>query len=341
MSEVSYVQARRLRVDGATVERIFTRQQWDGLPASKGGFEAINEFKADPEVMGEDEGEVVLRAAAMPQQTQAQSDWAFAKVLLHAYDQAEADIRAILRAAPDKAAKLDAVQLFIDKVDFAQRRIKLYLSESEDNAEKADPFPDDFWTDGVKRLPPDVSRKLKLQKAANELLNLGTRLERLRRSYEALPDQQANPVPVAPAAPTPAPVEAPPTAHTRLAEATPEPAARKKRGKNPEPEFSSFDDLFFDKGDIPVCINALREIDPPMISDKGNWIGGRGSKSVLVQWIEVLETRGKIPHISKPKLVPLLVKHFKGLSLSEEGSSFRKITGVKNYKPEFLSIIPK
>lgn len=135
------------------------------------------------------------------------------------------------------------------------------------------------------------------------------------------------------------------TATPTLVEAPAPPVTKKAVSRttkdDPPAMYSSFDDLFKDGKEIAPCLDALRKIDRKIISDTGDWIQKRDNKSILVEWIEVLELRGKIKTIGREKFVPLLEKKFPGLSLSKDGSIFRKKTGAKSYRLDFLALIKK
>ncbi|MDJ1495154.1 hypothetical protein QNI19_19600 [Cytophagaceae bacterium DM2B3-1] len=102
----------------------------------------------------------------------------------------------------------------------------------------------------------------------------------------------------------------------------------------------SFDDLFYDPENITMYLDALRKIDQPVISEKNTWLKRKGNITILVEWIEVLEEKGKIKSIKKHDLIPLLEKKFSGLSMSKDGSNFRKVSSSqKSYKSDFLKLI--
>lgn len=106
--------------------------------------------------------------------------------------------------------------------------------------------------------------------------------------------------------------------------------------------YSSFPDLLHDPDDFYKCLEALRKIDPPVLSDTGNWIGGKGSKSILVAWIEVLEQRGHITRMpDRVALSRLLNAYFPGLKLDTKSARiFRTPTQTYNkYHADFLALI--
>ena len=89
-----------------------------------------------------------------------------------------------------------------------------------------------------------------------------------------------------------------------------------KHKKKAIPVYKNFTEIFIDKSDenINNCINALRNIDPPVIGSANNWTGG-GNKVVIVGWLLALGVEGKIEHVSKAVLCDLLAKYFLGLTI--------------------------
>ncbi len=110
----------------------------------------------------------------------------------------------------------------------------------------------------------------------------------------------------------------------------------------PPPTPQTFAELFHDPASLAPCLDALRLIDPPVLSETGNWIGKRGSKSILVAWIEVLEQRGKLKPIpNRAAFAPLLNQQFPGLNLEPTASIFGKPTYKRSdYQAEFMRLIP-
>ena len=109
---------------------------------------------------------------------------------------------------------------------------------------------------------------------------------------------------------------------------------------------NSFTALFNDPHEVSEMVNILREVTQrlgkPIIDDTGKWIKRRGGISILIAWIEVLETRSKFKfNLEDAKMAELLNNHFPGLTLdTKDASIWRKITNIRNkYHPEFLQLI--
>ncbi|GAB3953303.1 hypothetical protein GCM10028805_36730 [Spirosoma harenae] len=109
---------------------------------------------------------------------------------------------------------------------------------------------------------------------------------------------------------------------------------------------NSFKELFISPDEVLESINILREITrrnkKPVIDDVGKWIGGRGSMSILIAWVEVLQERGKFKATIPPsKMAELLNDHFPGLKLdTTDASIWRKITTIRNkYHATFFQYI--
>lgn len=102
-----------------------------------------------------------------------------------------------------------------------------------------------------------------------------------------------------------------------------------------------FIDLFTRNSNPDECINALRLIDTPVISEGGSWIGGKGSKSILVAWIKRLEDCDKIKFIPNRKhLVPLLNEHFPNLQLGSDARIFGEVNSIYDrYSEDFAALI--
>ncbi|GAB3931873.1 hypothetical protein [Larkinella terrae] len=106
-------------------------------------------------------------------------------------------------------------------------------------------------------------------------------------------------------------------------------------------QYSSFSDLFFDKQEIGVCVDALRKIGQPVIGAGVHWIGRKGSKSILVAWIDRLEYCNKIRIVSdRRQLVPLLNAYFPNLNFGAEGRQFGEKNAIYDrFRIEFASLI--
>ncbi|GAB4047894.1 hypothetical protein [Spirosoma litoris] len=61
----------------------------------------------------------------------------------------------------------------------------------------------------------------------------------------------------------------------------------------------------------------------PIVNEKGEWIGKKGSIEVLVAWVKRLEVIGRIPKLEDKHLVKLLNNHFPNLDMGADGRSLR------------------
>lgn len=102
-------------------------------------------------------------------------------------------------------------------------------------------------------------------------------------------------------------------------ESTPTP----KQGKQEQP--NTFDELFFTPEHAEICLEVLRELQPPVIDSINNYVGK--AKGVFPLWISVLKSHKPEPLIRHfPDVVykNLLNDKVKGLNLTEDASEFRK-----------------
>jgi hypothetical protein len=105
-------------------------------------------------------------------------------------------------------------------------------------------------------------------------------------------------------------------------------------------EFDSFEELFIKPEDLLMCVEALRRIDPPLISEDGAWIGRKGSKAKFAAWIKRLEDSNKICFVpDKRNLVPLVNSYFPSLDFGSEARSFADPD--KDALDEFTALIPR
>lgn len=102
-----------------------------------------------------------------------------------------------------------------------------------------------------------------------------------------------------------------------------------------------FFDLFEPGSNPEECIDALRRFDSSIISETGRWIGGKGSKAVLVAWIDRLIQCGKIkPTVNDKHLAQLLNDHFPDLNLGRDARIFTQPSkDYEQYKADFAALI--
>ena len=123
---------------------------------------------------------------------------------------------------------------------------------------------------------------------------------------------------------------------------------RPEKASNKKVQPETFAEVFNKQSEIQDCIDALTKIENPVISDKGEWIGkkrgSKGSISILVAWIEVLEIRGKlIKGIDRLHLIKLLNVYFIGLNMGTKAPGmFDKKNPIQDkYITIFLTLIKK
>jgi hypothetical protein len=76
-------------------------------------------------------------------------------------------------------------------------------------------------------------------------------------------------------------------------ESTPTPTP--KQGKQEQP--NTFDELFFTPEHAEICLNLLRDLQPPAIDAANNYIGK--AKGIFPLWISVLKSHLKLEHFNK------------------------------------------
>jgi hypothetical protein len=72
----------------------------------------------------------------------------------------------------------------------------------------------------------------------------------------------------------------------------------------------TFKDIFIVPDRFEQCIDALRQVEPPIIGDDGQFILGRNSKSAIVAFADVLIRRGLISPLPDDQLATLLCDQF-------------------------------
>ena len=114
----------------------------------------------------------------------------------------------------------------------------------------------------------------------------------------------------------------------------PQPAI--KAIKKNSPSIQNFEDLFYNPANAEICLNILRELQPPVIDASNNYIGK--SKGIFPLWIKVLKNHKPGPlikHFSDKVYKDLLNSKISGLNLSKDASEFRKqYVRLNTYKTE-------
>lgn len=109
---------------------------------------------------------------------------------------------------------------------------------------------------------------------------------------------------------------------------------------NSPPEKESpkdFKDLFTDENLIQACIDVLKKVEPPLLSNEEKWIGK--TKGGIVVWIDQMKINGLIHHYPDKVYSKLISDKFHPFSISE--GLFRKLPQRANsqYKLEFKSLL--
>jgi hypothetical protein len=112
-----------------------------------------------------------------------------------------------------------------------------------------------------------------------------------------------------------------------------------KKAVYPEKVYNSLDELFINTEDIEPCIKALSDVDPPIINEKGRYIGNR--KGAFVIWIDVLNRKNKLHKIEDKFLPELLEKKFPGLKISAPLFRQQNFRAEAEYFQNFIALIPK
>lgn len=99
-----------------------------------------------------------------------------------------------------------------------------------------------------------------------------------------------------------------------------------KPNKN-EPK--SFEELFYDRKQIPNYIEVLKQGSTNILNDNGHFIGGKNDKCIIVAWTTVLIDKGKMKKTdSRQTTIELLKKQFPGFTISSKFSN-----SSKKYQP--------
>jgi hypothetical protein len=111
---------------------------------------------------------------------------------------------------------------------------------------------------------------------------------------------------------------------------------------NGKPSHESLDDIFIEPSFVAPCIDALKNVTPPIIDSRDNYLLGEHEKGSIVAWCKILKDKGKIINISSEKLSPLLNKKFHGLDLAKDGRTLRNwdTLAYTKYLRQFRSLIP-
>lgn len=105
----------------------------------------------------------------------------------------------------------------------------------------------------------------------------------------------------------------------------------------------TFNELFEYTELIQPCIDALKKVSPPIITDKEHFNLGSKSKGSIVAWVSALKAKGIIKNsLSDSLIAGFLNERFKGLELGADGRTLRNIstTAHNNYYTDLLNLLP-
>lgn len=124
---------------------------------------------------------------------------------------------------------------------------------------------------------------------------------------------------------------------------------KKKKADNKDtvPGISDLKDIFTNNKAYKNAIEALQEVNTPVIDRNMNYLLGPREKSAFTAWFDVLKFRGKLLKTDASTMAKLLNQTIKGLNISTEGKTLRtpkntvhKKTAYRKYYPALLKKIP-
>lgn len=102
--------------------------------------------------------------------------------------------------------------------------------------------------------------------------------------------------------------------------------------KKPE----SFNDMFEDPELIQGCIDILKKVNPPIITNKNHFNLGPRSKGAITAWVKALREKGLIKDNLKDNVIAQLINSkISGLNLGQDGRTLRNLRTtayIKYYK---------
>jgi len=98
----------------------------------------------------------------------------------------------------------------------------------------------------------------------------------------------------------------------------------------------TFEELFSNENEADSSIQILREVEPPVINQKGHYILGSRSKGSITAWVQAHKQKSKITTISDKDIAPLLNAAIPGLNIDER--TLRN-TGTTAYTKYFIQIL--
>ncbi|QXU42845.1 hypothetical protein [Pedobacter sp. D749] len=116
-------------------------------------------------------------------------------------------------------------------------------------------------------------------------------------------------------------------------------ASRFTSNKVNKPKFSS---IFKNKESADGYIEILRQVSPPIIGNKNDYLLGGRKKSSIVLWFDLLSKKGVVfSNIPPSQKAELLNEMFHGLSISERSTSSVTLPAEQAYGNQFEYLISK
>lgn len=106
-------------------------------------------------------------------------------------------------------------------------------------------------------------------------------------------------------------------------------------------KYKTFDKLFENADVMKFCVDALRNVKPPIINKDNYYLLGERQKGAVVAWADVIKSKGKIKKVNDENLAYILNANFKELNFSEDGRTLRepKTTSYNKYHSQFIALI--
>ncbi|GET28781.1 hypothetical protein [Prolixibacter sp. SD074] len=107
----------------------------------------------------------------------------------------------------------------------------------------------------------------------------------------------------------------------------------------------TFEELFTHQEEklINDCIDVLKRVEPPILTENNKYNLGSKSKGAIVAWVKALKAKGFLrSNISDPIIAKHLNTRFGGLELGEDGRTLRNLetTSYNKYYTNLLNLLP-
>ena len=107
-------------------------------------------------------------------------------------------------------------------------------------------------------------------------------------------------------------------------------------------EYKILEEIFINKESYIICIDALKNVSPPIISEDKKYLLGKRQKGAFTAWFEVVKLRQLLsPNIIAADVAKLLNIEIIGLDLFEDGSTLKRYstTSFKKYYTKLSKLI--